>query len=339
MNNLNFKSDQKEKMTQWRIGHISSSEKGKQNGKMYDHIIPRSIWKENLWEGIRDEASLTEYLTTNQIRPHTGKHNLLSSWVNCANLYFPIQENQSLQKLMLWFLQQHVSDQITELTGVELEFSFEPESTLHPSQLLGEMDGNRGSGQTSPDVAFLVKTKQGKGIILTECKYTEHGFYSCSARKIDKSKQRENNPDPARCMEKVTDADYSDVCHQTNWGRKYISLVTYSDYAKNKLTRCVAATAGYQLYRQQALAEGIAQKGQYSLVASAVAFDNRNSGLKGCLRSTGIDDFQTGWGKLFEGKAIFKTWTHQQWVQFVRDNQKDGEFNKWLEYLSERYGY
>jgi hypothetical protein len=58
-----------------------------------------------------------------------------------------------------------------------------------------------------------------------------------------------------------------------------------------------------------------------------------------CLRSTGIDDFQTGWGKLFDGKAIFKTWTHQQWVQFVRGNQKDGEFNKWLEYLSERYGY
>lgn len=340
MNNLTFKTDQKSKMIQWRISHISLPEKGIQNGKRYEHIIPKRIWEENLWEDIRVDSSLPEYLTTNTIQPHTGKHNLLSSWVNCANLYFPIRKNNSLQKIMLRFLQQHVSDQITELLGVELEFSFEQGSDLHPSALLGEMDGGRGTGQTSPDVAFLVKTMDGKGIVLTESKYTEHSFYSCSARTIDKKRKRINNPDPKRCMCKVAHSDYSHVCHQTIWGRKYIQLVKYSEFGQTSLKRCPAATAGYQLLRQQALAEGMAQKSEeFSLVASTVAFDDRNTALKDCLRTTGIDDFQSGWGKLFDGKAIFKTWTHQQWVQFVRDNQKDGEFNSWLEYLSERYGY
>jgi hypothetical protein len=42
---------------------------------------------------------------------------------------------------------------------------------------------------------------------------------------------------------------------------------------------------------------------------------------------------------LFDGEAIFKTWTHQDWVQFVRENQVYGEFDEWLDYLKERYNY
>jgi hypothetical protein len=240
---------------------------------------------------------------------------------------------------MLEFLKRHVSDQITEITDVELEFAFPKEDELHPAKLLGEMDGSRGSGQTSPDVAFKVKTIDGDGLILTECKYTEHSFYGCSARKIDKESKRINNPDPDRCMIRVKERDYSSVCHQTVWGRKYLSLLEISEFGISKLERCPAATAGYQLLRQQALAEGIAQNGRYTFVASTVAFDNRNAVLKGCLSTTGIDGFQTGWGKLFAGKAIFKTWTHQDWVQFVSDNQVNGEFREWLGYLNERYGY
>ena len=222
---------------------------------------------------------------------------------------------------------------------MELEFAFPKGDELHPAKLLGEMDGGRGSGQTSPDVAFIVKTKDGKGLVLTECKYTEHSFYGCSARKIVKKAKRINNKDPKRCLKKVPDCDYSSVCHQTVWGRKYLSLLEISEFGKSDLKRCPAATSGYQLLRQQALAEGIAQSGRYTLVASMVAFDGRNADLKRCLRTTGLDDFQTDWGKLFEGKAMFKTWTHQEWVQFVRDNQKNGEFDGWLDYLNKRYGY
>ncbi len=345
MKKFSFSANQKEKMAIWRKDDISTKEQGTQSkdrktGKpiYHAHIVPKKYWIETLWKDIR--LSLPKYLEINGITAHTGTHNLVSSWITCANLYFPIDKSSSLRHLMLKFLKKKVSPKILEITDVQLEFAFPKGDKLHPSLLLGEVDGSRGSGQTSPDVAFKVKTADGEGIVLTECKYTEHSFYGCSARKIDKEAGRVNNPDPKRCMQKVSDCDYSSVCHQAVWGRKYISLIKYSEFGKGSLTRCPAATAGYQLLRQQALAEGIAQYGKYPFVASTVAFDNRNTDLIGCLRATGIDDFQTGWGKLFDGRAIFKTWTHQDWVQFVRDNQNEDEFNDWLGYLDERkYGY
>jgi hypothetical protein len=140
-------------------------------------------------------------------------------------------------------------------------------------------------------------------------------------------------------LKATKDYDHKLNCHQTVWGRKYWSLLNLSRYGKEVLSRCPAATAGYQLFRQQALAEGIAQSNRFDLVATAVAYDERNDDLITCLKTTGIDDFSESWGNLFDGKAIFKTWTHQNWVQFVRDNQVNGEFDEWMQYVGERYGY
>lgn len=334
---IDFSHQQREQHENWRIKGISTSEKGFQNKNKYNHIVPKRIWHETLWEGIRQE--LPKYLLDNKIQAHTGTHNLLSSWVVCANLYFPIRQNKTLRNLMLEFLKQKISDQITEITCVELEFAFPENDPLHPSNLLGEKDGGRGSGQTSPDVVFLVKTKNGNGIVLTECKYTEHSFYTCSARQTYDNDRRKGNPDPLRCMSSANTTNYESICHQSVWERKYWDILNLSEYGKGTLKRCPAATAGYQLFRQQALAEGIMQSGKYSFVASTVAFDDRNTNLKSCLKRTGINDFQTEWSKEFDGKAIFKTWTHQEWVQFVRDNQLNAEFEGWLNYLNERYVY
>lgn len=334
---LDFSHQQRELQEYWRIKNISTSKNGFQNKKEYNHIVPKEIWHETLWEGIRLE--LPDYLRDNKIQAHTGTHNLLSSWVVCANLYFPVRQFKSLKNLMTEFLKQNISNQITEITCVELEFAFPENDPLHPSNLLGEKDGSRGSGQTSPDVVFLVKTNNGNGIVLTECKYTEHSFYSCSARRTDDNERRKGNPDPLRCMSPANTTNYKSICHQSDWERKYWDILNLTKYGKGALNRCPAATAGYQLFRQQALAEGIMQSGKYSIVASTVAFDNRNTNLKSCLNRTGINDFQTEWSKEFDGKTIFKTWTHQEWVQFVRDNQVNGEFDNWVHYLNERYGY
>lgn len=332
-----FNSKQREAQINWRKKKITNPNWGRQNGREYEHIIPKQIWTESLWSGIR--VQLPKYLKSKNIHPHSGVHNLVSSWVVSANLYFPVNQDSSLRKLMLLFLKQKISSDIKDITDVTLEFAFPKGAPLHPANLLGEQDGNRGSGQTSPDVAFIVKTKNGKGIVLTECKFTEHSFYRCSARRKDNRGKKKGNPDPLRCMLDTSATNYKAICHQTEWGRKYWSLLNLSATGKKILKRCPAATAGYQLFRQQALAEGIMQSGDYSLVVSSVAFDNRNEGLKKCLRRTGIDDFQTGWGEIFDGKVKFKTWTHQEWVQFVRDNQVNGEFDDWLGYLKERYDY
>jgi hypothetical protein len=133
---------------------------------------------------------------------------------------------------------------------------------------------------------------------------------------------------------------YQTLCHQHAWERRYwehLAPVLNLEMAKT-LRCCPAARAGYQLFRQQALAEGIAASGKYDLVVSCVAFDERNKTLRRCLRSTGIPDIQ-GWGVLFHGKAGFAVFTHQQWVTWVRSNDGDGRWADWLSYVETRYGY
>lgn len=331
---LNFQHQQREAQIEWRKSHISSQKFGKQNAVSCAHIVPKALWKETLWEGIRTE--LTYYLNAN-IESHTGTHNLLSSWVACANLYFITKINPDFKKLMLGFLQQHVSTRITSVVDVELEYALD--GMLSPESLLGERGGKRGSGQTSPDVAFIATTDKGKGIVLTECKYTEHSFYPCSARRITESEGKSANPDPNRCRHAAINYDYKSICHQTVWGRKYWDHLTLSSNAASILNNCPAATASYQLFRQQSLAEGIAVKGDFDLVVSSAAFDARNDRLIKCMLSTGIDDFTTGWTDLFVGKTIFKTWTHQQWVDYVRANGSGDVQKDWLTYIKERYGY
>ncbi len=337
MQQNNFIQTQRQNQINWRKSNISTPEWGYQNGGKYEHIIPKDKWTETVFHPIRDE--LTTYLEEKNVKEHTGVHNLMSSWILSANLYFPIRSSEVFKRLMLQFLQQKVSQEITELVDVQLEFAFEVGDNLHPSLLLGEMDGSRGSGQTSPDVAFLVKTKKGNGIVLTECKYSEHSFYACSARSVKGREEKPDNPNPKRCLEALTEDGYKSICHQTVWGRKYWDNLELSETAASKIKRCPAATGGYQLFRQQSLAEGIARSGKYDLVASTVAFDGRNNDLITCLKTTGINDFQNGWAELWKGKALFKTWHHQDWVVFVKERKMDGSCNDWLNYMNKRYGY
>lgn len=335
MKKINFHDQQIQNQIAWRIDNISSKEHGYQNKRYYEHIIPKNLWKETLWQGIRKE--LPEYLEQKNVKAHTGTHNMLSSWIVSANLYFIIRIDASFQQLMLKFLQETIASSIIAITDTELEFAFD--GTLSPNNLLGESGGNRGSGQTSPDVAFIVETANGKGIVLTECKFTEHSFYRCSARVKKDSNTRKGNPDPLRCMVAAIDYNSPQVCHQLKWGRKYWDNINFSNQGKSVLNRCPAATCGYQLFRQQSLAEGIAKSNKYELVVTSVAYDGRNQPLIKCLRTTGIPDFSIGWGELFTGKAIFKTWTHQEWVKYVRQNGKGKLQKDWVNYMNNRYGY
>lgn len=123
-------------------------------------------------------------------------------------------------------------------------------------------------------------------------------------------------------------------CHQNEWHRKYW------DHLKPVIRReklsslrcCPAAKGGYQLFRQQALAEGIACGDRYKLVVSAVAIDERNLALQSCLKTTGLANIRE-WGELFRGKAKFAVFTHQQWVGWVRNHNASGEWNDWLCYV------
>lgn len=327
-----------EQQVTWRSKHIDNQELGDQNGKKRPWILPKELWEEGLWFGIRNGSShsLPSYLKQNNVDKHYGVHNLKSSWVLCSNLYFPFQRDT---EMLAGFLREKVCPLVESVDIIELEYA-EGEPELAPPALLGEPDsGKRGKNQTSPDIAFVVNGNS--GLILTENKFTEHSFYECSGRK-----KKYNNPDIKRCLDfDLLLSDIANNCYQLNWknesrkNRKYWDYIKISDKGRQILKRCPAAISGYQLFRQQALAEAIAKSGKYEFVISCVAYDARNQTLVKSLTRTGVNDFTQDWACLFDGKAQFASFTHQQWVNWVRKSDNHGRWRDWLVYIEERYGY
>jgi hypothetical protein len=321
----------------WRAAHVATQEWGIHSGKPRGWILPQDAWEEGLWPGIRSGSanSLPDYLREHDIQKHTGANNLKSSWVLCANLYFPFRATAAGRALLAGFLRAYVAGEIQSVDAVELEYA--QAGALHPSALLGEAGGSRGSGQTSPDVAFVVNG--GNGLILTESKLAETSFYACSARTHKSSERRPANPDRERCGNALAVLDSpASQCHQVVWGRKYwehLGSVANRE-AWSSLPCCPATYAGYQLFRQQALADGFAASGKYALVVSCVAMDERNDVLAKSLKNTGLARIED-WSRLFCGRAQFAVVTHQQWVAWVRAHD-DGAWAEWQSWIGTRYG-
>ncbi len=325
---------------EWRKANVTSKESGRWQGRQYPWILPAVSWEEGLWPGIRtgSDNSLPAYLRTKAVQKHGGVHNLKSSWVLCANLYFPFRGTTDGKALFASFLKNRVGTEIDSLEEIELEYAEDKHSALHPSRLLGEEGGTRGANQTSPDLGLLVNG--GRGLVLVENKLTEKSFYECSAWRHKGSSRRNGNPDPDRCKRPAEVVkDHANQCHQAAWGRRYWEhLVTVVDEeVLARLPHCPAMRHGYQLFRQQALAEGTAQSGQYDLVVSALAVDERNDELDVALKRSGIDGLRQ-WGRLFKGRAQFAVFTHQQWVGWVQEHDTDGRWSDWLSYVHSRYG-
>ena len=323
----------------WRKANIASKECGRWQGRQYPWILPEGSWEEGLWPGIRtgSDNSLPAYLESTGVQKHEGVHNLKSSWVLCANLYFPFRGTADGKALFASFLKRRVATEIDSLEEVELEYAEDGE--LHPSRLLGEEGGNRGANQTSPDLGLLVNMS--RGLVLVESKFTEKSFYECSAWRHEGSSRRSGNPDPDRCHRPAEVAkNHADQCHQVAWGRKYWEHLApvVDETAFASLRHCPAMRHGYQLFRQQALAEGIAQSGRYGLVVSAVAFDERNDDAEAALKRGGIAGLRQ-WGQLFRGRARFAVFTHQEWVRWVQEHDAEQKWSDWVSYVNSRYGF
>ena len=100
---------------------------------------------------------------------------------------------------------------------------------------------------------------------------------------------------------------------------------------------CPAARRGYQLFRQTALAEGIARSGKYDLTVSAVALDGRNDDLERVLAEARIIRPARVGRRCSEGRALFAVFTHQQWVDWVREHDREGRWREWLSWIGDRY--
>ncbi len=326
----------------WRAQHLPHVRgQGRWNKIGYDHILPNQPGnqqrEENLWSGIRTGSSncLETYLNQEGIQAHTGRDNLLSSWTLAANLYFPFR-GAAGRRLLADFLKRAVDPSISGVDAIEFEWEHSA-AGMKPPALLGETGGGRGSGQTSPDVAFEVRVGQeGRGVVLTEVKFTEHNFYACSVRRPLSPSQRHASCDSLAALA----SNPQGLCaNHTVKGRRYWDhLAPVFDWQAG-LRWCPAATAGYQLFRQQALAEGLAQGSGYALVVSSLAYHAGNQSLIRSLRRTGVGDMRTDWGPLYRGKAKFVAFTHQSWVQSVRTAaNRPAWCTDWLQYVHDRYG-
>ena len=334
---LSFGKSMEDRQVNWRRSNISSAEMGTWRNDPYPWIVPERLWEEGLWEGIRSGSDnpLSEYLRKDNVQKHIASNNLKSSWVMCANLYFPFRSSKRDRDLLASFLRCHADPQIESLDEIQLEYCEGGE--LHPSRLLGETGGRRGAGQTSPDLGLLVNG--GRGLVLVESKFTESDFSRCSARKRDGTEVRPGNPDPDRCNRASAVAENpSEQCHQSVWGRRYWEHLApaVDRSALESLPWCPAAKRGYQLFRQTALAEGIAQSGKYELTVSAVAVDERNTELNTSLRRSGVPELRR-WRQLFRGRAHFAVFTHQQWVDWVRGHADNGRWDEWISWIGARY--
>ena len=202
--------------------------------------------------GRESENSLLAYLQRTGVQKHRYAHHLNSSWMLCANLYFPFRGLLKARRYSLRF--SNVASPWRSTRWRRSSWSNEDaDIRLRPSHMLGEEGGTRGANQTSPDLGLLVN--RGRGLVLVENKLTEDSFYKCSAWKHKGSRKLPGNSDPDRCNNPLAVAkDYASQCHQHHpvWGRRYWDHLApvVDEETLAGLTHCPAMKDGFQLLRQ-----------------------------------------------------------------------------------------
>ncbi len=321
----------------WRRQNLASQEAGWHGDRRREWVLPNHSWEEGLWPGIRSDGPcpVTSFLRGCRIFRQGNVQDLKSSLVHCANLYYPFSQSESGRNLITGFLRQHISAEIESVDVVEVAFT-EPDH-LHPGPLLGETGIHPQSRQTVADIGLVVNG--GSGLVMFMSMFVESSFAPCPACR-GRMTSSPANPDPRRCTNPFAPLQGADQCHLATWGRRYWDHLApvANTAALAGLRCCPAASAGYQLVRQQALAEGIARAGRYEFVVLSLALDRRNRTLSRCLQRTGIYDV-ADWEELFSGKADYTVFHHQDWVSWVSERDKTGEWANWLQYVRQRYAY
>ena len=110
---------------EWHKANVASTELGRWRGRQYPWILPEGSWEGDLWPGIGSgsDNSLPAYLERTGVQKHEGVHNLKSSWILCANLYFPFRGSAEGKALFASFLKRHVAVEVDSLEEIELEYA------------------------------------------------------------------------------------------------------------------------------------------------------------------------------------------------------------------------
>ena len=251
MKHNDYRDEQIKLQIAWRKKQDAISKaNGEYLGKEKEFIVPKKEWEKTIWKEIQKD--LIDYLKRERIKQHSGAHDLLSSWTLCSNLYFGTRAKEEFKELFHQFIEKKLNINIDKISEIGLEFV--PGKRSQPN-ILGEPGGIK---QTTPDVFADCSSNNDEVLIVFESKYTEKDFGYCFG------KGKIINPNPQDC-DKINTIKNGCLFNakDTKRKRKYWDYLGFSDDGLKKLKKCPASTGGYQLVRQQALAEGILKEGRY----------------------------------------------------------------------------
>jgi len=298
----------------------------KETMDIYEHILPARQWTRNIWSGIRRAA--IDYFSREKIKWHDHKDNLLSSQIQCVNIFFPLRNHPSL---LNGFLKEFYP-LLAEVTDIDFEY-------IGPRNYFNE-PGGRGYNRTSADVAITWEDTRGRNnLLLVEFKFTEANFGECS---------KSENPDPDRCNHgKLIIHSPKKECYRSEVGRPYWDIILSPQEPfllemLHKTQHCPFRYDFYQLMRNQLLAKCIAEDkdSEFSIVEFAVCYDDRNETLLNLSRPIdGNSNPLEVWESFLKNPSSFKSFTIQQLLENIDHiDNLPSELEQWRAYLNDRYG-
>jgi len=300
---------------------------GKWQGAEYRHILPPELWDLNLWEPIRDSA--TAHFREEGISWHNQRHNLLSSQVQCVNVFFPLRDAQELLGPVL-------VNYLPRLARVG-RMHFE---CIGNKNYLNE-PGTRGRMRTSADVALeWYDAHNSKNLLLLEYKFTETAFGGCSGAKSP------GNKDKSRCRRASEVAGAPDrMCYLVDPHRRpywEIALASDGPLRPDLLAResyCPFRYDLQQLMRNQFLAHQIESdpgSGFDSATFGVVYHEDNEQLLRMGHPFGGERNPFTAWRGLLRKPGRFIALTIQELLASV-DSRLPSDLARWREFLHARY--
>jgi hypothetical protein len=162
-------------------GDLGVRQCGKWQGTEYPQILPLELWDLNLWAAIRAEARI--HFLKEGIAWHAQRHNLLSSQIQCVNLFYPLRDQPTL-------LAGFLADSLPQLARVgSIHFEYAGDKDY-----LNER-GGRGRMRTSADVSIeWFDAANSRNLLMLEYKFTEREFGRCGGA------TSRGNKDRSRCL-------------------------------------------------------------------------------------------------------------------------------------------
>ena len=300
---------------------------GKWQGKEYRHILPRELWDLNLWEPIRASARI--HFLEQGISWHEQRHNLLSSQIQCVNVFYPLRD---AQELLGSFLVNYVP-RLMRVGRMHFEYIGDKNYLKEP--------GGRGSMRTSADVAVeWFDAANSRNLLLLEYKFTEREFGRCGGA------TSRGNRDKSRCRRasEIISAP-GKMCYLVEpKGRPYWDIALAPDGPLNagvlaSESHCPFRYDFYQLMRNQFLAHQIESDpgSGFDSVTFGVVYHRDNEHLLRMGHPFGGErNPLTAWRSLLREPKRFIWFTVQELLEAV-DAKLPSRLAHWRAFLRARY--